>query len=89
MDKQTLRQQLQQLHAELQHLESLDANERKMLQDLAKDVAELLRREDDRSQHYGSLSERLREAVAQVEASHPRATMLMRQVIDELAYMGI
>ena len=89
MDKQTLRGQLEELHAELQQVETLDVSEREMLQNLARDVQEVLSREDDRTQHYSSLGDRLREAVAQVEASHPRATMLMRQVIDELAYMGI
>ena len=89
MDKQTLRGQLQELHAELQQVESLDVNERKMLQNLARDVQEVLRRDDGRTHHYNSLGDQLREAVAQVEASHPRVTMLMRQVIDQLAYMGI
>lgn len=89
MDKQTLREHLQELHAELQQIESLDVNEREMLQKLAREVQELLRREEHRTQHYNSLRDQLREAVAQVEASHPRATMLMRQVIDQLAFMGI
>jgi len=89
MDKQTLREQLQELHTELQQVETLDAGEREMLQNLAKDVQEVLGVKDDSTQHYGSLGDRLREVVAQVEASHPRATMLMRQVIDELSYMGI
>ncbi|MCM3904513.1 MAG: DUF4404 family protein [Pyrinomonadaceae bacterium] len=89
MGKQTLRNQLQELHAELQQVESLDVTERKMLQNLARDVHEILRREDDRTQHYSSLGEQLREVVAQVEASHPRVTILMRQVIDQLAYLGI
>ena len=89
MDKQTLRGQLEELHAELQQVESLDANEREMLQNLARDVQEALSREDDSTQHYSSLGDRLREAVAQVEASHSRATLLMRQVIDQLAYLGI
>ena len=89
MDKETLREQLQELHAELGQVESLDVNEREMLQNLAKDIQEVLRREDDRTEHYRSLGARLREVVAQVEASHPRATMLMRQVIDQLAYLGI
>jgi Domain of unknown function (DUF4404) len=89
MDKQTLRAQLEELHAELQRVETLDANERRMLQDLARDVQAALNREDDRSQPYDSLGARLKEAVAEVEASHPRVTMLMRQVIDQLAYMGI
>jgi septation ring formation regulator EzrA len=89
MDKQTLRGRLEELHAELQQVETLDVSEREMLQSLATDLQEVLRREDDGTQPYSSLGDRLREAVAQVEASHPRATMLMRQVIDELAYMGI
>ncbi len=89
MDKQTLRGQLQELHSELQQVKSLDVNEREMLQNLARDIQEVLSKEDDRTQHYSSLGERLRETVAQVEASHPRATMLMRQVIDQLSYMGI
>jgi hypothetical protein len=38
---------------------------------------------------YDGLGGRLREAVAQLEASHPEATLLMRQVIDSLSYMGI
>ena len=89
MDKQTLRAQLKELHAELQQVESLDVNEREMLENLSRDVQEILRREDDRTQHYITLGEQLREVVAQVEASHPRVTMLMRQVIDQLAYLGI
>jgi hypothetical protein len=90
MDKQTLHGQLEELHAELQQVESIDANEREMLESLARDVQAILNREDNHTQqHYSSLGERLKEAVAQVEASHPRTTMLMRQVIDELAYMGI
>ena len=89
MDKQTLRVQLQELHAELQQVESLDVNEREMLQNLARDVQQILHREDDRTQHYSSLGEQLRDVVAQVEASHPRVTILMRQVIDQLAYLGI
>jgi septation ring formation regulator EzrA len=89
MDKQTLREQLQDLHTELQQVESLDAGERELLQNLAKDVQEILGQDHDQTQQYSSLGARLREVVAQVEASHPRATLLMRQVIDELAYMGI
>jgi phosphoglycerate-specific signal transduction histidine kinase len=89
MDKQTLRENLEELHAELQQVESLDVNEREMLQNLARDVQEALSREDDSTQHYSSLGDRLREVIAQVEASHPRATMRMRQVIDHLAYLGI
>lgn len=89
MDKQKLRRQLEQLHAELQQVGSLDSVEREMLQKLAANIGKILERKEYQTQHYSGLSERLREAVAQLEASHPKATILMRQVLDQLAYMGI
>jgi hypothetical protein len=89
MDTQKLREQLEELHAELQRGESLNDDDRKLLQNLANDVRDALARGDEQTEHYGGLSERLKEALAQVEASHPNATLLMRQVIDQLAFMGI
>ncbi len=89
MDKQQLREQLEKLHAELQDVESLNDKDRALLQDLASDVRDVLNREVEHPEHYNSLGERLKEAVAQIEASHPRLTLLMRQVIDQLAFMGI
>jgi hypothetical protein len=60
-----------------------------MLEHLAGDIRELLEREENQEEHYTGLGERLKEAVARLEASHPRATLAMRQVIDQLAYLGI
>ena len=89
MDKQQLREQLEKLHAELQDVESLNEKDRALLQNLASDVREALNREDEDAEHYNSLGERLKETVAEIEASHPRITLLMRQIIDQLAFMGI
>ncbi len=89
MDKQQLRAQLEQLRSELQQVESLDQNGREILEKLAGDIQQILERQDTRTQQYGSLRERLKEAVAELEASHPRATILMRQLIDQLSFMGI
>jgi hypothetical protein len=89
MDKQKLHLDLERLHAELAQVESPDSTERQMLEKLAGEIQKILGPEESKPEHYSSLSERLREAVAEVEASHPRVTLLMRQVIDQLAYMGI
>ncbi len=89
MDKQRLREQLEQLHAELAHVKNLDGTEAEMLQHLADDIREVLEREENQAQHYSGLGERLKEAVARLEASHPQATDRMRQLIDQLAYLGI
>jgi hypothetical protein len=48
-----------------------------------------LARQEEGAEHYGGLGEGLREAVAQLEASHPEATLRIRQMIDQLAYLGI
>ena len=89
MDKQQLHEQLEQLHAALHQVDFSDNNEREILQKLGSDIQEILARQEARTEHYQGLGKRLKDAVAQLEASHPEATLLMRQVIDQIAYMGI
>jgi archaellum component FlaC len=90
MDKQHLQERLQELHAELQEVDSVDAGQRETLQRLRNDIEALLaRRETLEAHHYKSLAERLREDIEQLKASHPQATMLMGRVIDALANLGI
>lgn len=89
MNKQELHEKLQQLHTELNRVESSDSNQREILQKVATDIEEMLLESGETKEHYLGLGERLKEAVAQLEASHPEATLRIRQVIDELAYMGI
>ncbi len=89
MDKQQLREQLEQLHAELAQVKTLDRTEAEMLEHLAGDIREVLEREESHARNYSGLGERLKEAVARLEASHPQATDRMRQLIDQLAYLGI
>jgi hypothetical protein len=89
MDKQQLHEKLQQLHAELDQVESSRGNQREILQKVASEIQDLLARQEEGAEHYRDLGERLKEAVAQLEASHPEATLRIRQMIDQLAYMGI
>ena len=89
MDDGKLRSRLEQLHAELGLVDTPDEEEAALLRQLAGDIREALGRGDDREGQYGGLVESLRGAVARFEASHARAALLMREVIDELAYMGI
>jgi len=89
MDKQQLHEKLQQLHAELDQLESSSGNQREILQRVASEIQDLLARQGEGTERYRDLGERLKEAVAQLEASHPEATLRIRQMIDQLAYMGI
>lgn len=89
MKKEELRAQLEKLHNELHQSPVIDLQQRELLQTLADEIQALLKRDDIQQHHYTSLSERLNNAVAELEASHPQITLLMRQTIDSLAYLGI
>jgi predicted nucleic acid-binding Zn-ribbon protein len=89
IDHQKLRSDLRKLHGELRAIKSLDEDEQRMLRLLDSDIEELLARDDGNLQPDPDSRQRLSEALAQVEASHPRVTLLMRQIVDSLAYLGI
>ena len=90
MDKQQLHTRLELLHDELQQIESVDDNERQILQKVMSDITKLVEEgETDHHHVYDRLGEALRQGIELFEASHPRATMLMGQVVDALAKMGI
>ena len=90
MNKQQLHDRLQELQGELQQIESDDESTRQLLRTLKSDINKLIEA-DESDQHHVSdrLGERLKEGIELFEASHPQATMLMGQVIDALAKMGI
>jgi DNA repair exonuclease SbcCD ATPase subunit len=89
MDHEKLRSDLGKLHSELRAIKSLDEDEQKLLRQLESDIEGLLSRSDDNLQPDHDSQQRLSEALAQVEASHPRVTLLMRQMVDSLAYLGV
>ena len=89
MDKQQLLTTLKQLHNELKQIESVDENERQILQKLMSGIEKLVEAGDSDQHHVARLDEGLREGIELLEASHPRVTMLMGQVIDALAKIGI
>ena len=89
MNREQLREQLEHLQAELQQADALNPQQRELLLTRANDIEQLLNRDEIEPHHYRSLGERLNEDLAQLEASHPHITLLMRQAIDSLAYLGI
>jgi len=89
MKNEELRSQLEKLHNELHQSPALDLQQRELLLTLADEIQALLKRDEIQRHHYTSLSERLNDAVAELEASHPQVTLLMRQAIDSLAYLGV
>jgi predicted nucleic acid-binding Zn-ribbon protein len=89
MDQEKLRSDLEKLHGELKRIRSLDNDERELLRQLESDLEVLLSRSDDNLQPDHNSRRRLSEALAYVESNHPRVTLLMRQMVDSLAYLGV
>jgi hypothetical protein len=87
MDHEKLRSDLGKLHGELKSIKSLDKDEQKLLRELQSDIQGLLA--TDNLQSDPDSQQRLSGALAQVESSHPRVTLLMRQMVDSLAYLGV
>jgi uncharacterized protein DUF4404 len=89
MDKEKLHEELNRLHADLQQIEVPDEDDREVLSRLAQDIRRILEdKEIDREQYQG-LDDRWKDAITRFEAAHPRVTLLMRQVLDQIAYLGI
>ena len=90
MDKQEFREQIQRLHEQLHRLESTDESQQELLQQLKGDIQAILEhKEEYERHHYDSLGKRLKEAIEKIEASHPNVTLLMGQIADALAKIGI
>jgi hypothetical protein len=89
MDRQQVHEKLNRLRGELDQLELPDSNQREVLRKVVSEIQEMLTLVEEGTEQRGGLTQRLKEVVTQIEASHPEATLRMRQVIDELAYMGI
>jgi uncharacterized protein DUF4404 len=89
MDKQQLHYELQRLHSELQEIESTDKADREILLQLEADIGRILEHQNAGAEHYQNLTDRLTDAITRFEAAHPRTTMLMRQLLDQISYLGI
>ena len=89
MDQHT-RKTLMELQSQLRHTESLPEHEREFVDELYKEIEELLarpRQEPPVRPH--PMLERLDEAAKRFEVSHPDLTGVIGRVIDALSTMGI
>ena len=89
MEKEKLHEELKRLHASLQQIESPNNDDRELLSRLAQDIRRILEDKGSDREQYQGLTDRLGDAITKFEAAHPRTTLLMRQVLDQIAYLGI
>lgn len=90
-DKDTdLHKQLKELHGEIERTDAADAKTRALLDDVKTDIGHLLERSQSGAVQPEAVTlERLDEAVATFEATHPTLTRMIAQLLDTLSNAGI
>ena len=89
MRREQLHERLERLRGEIARIDPSDEKERDALRQLGEDIDELLAETEGGDERYERLTERLKERVAELEATHPRATLMIGQVVDALAGIGL
>ena len=90
MTDQKLRKQLERLHAEIEKVDKVDEQGRKLLKDLDGHIRELLRRsEDPGSTTRPDLTRGLENAIRHFEVTHPALTTALSDLLTALSNAGI
>jgi len=90
MTDKNLRDLLEGLHDELQHVERVDEKGRALLRDLNTDIRSLLERSGEEGlQVDESILERFQSTVEHFEITHPKLTMALSEMITALSNAGI
>lgn len=88
MDDQKINQLLEQLHKEIEGIESVDEKEQELLRDLSTDIRELLERVEGK-QPVTSILQRLEKSIEQFEVTHPDLTAALSSLSAILSNAGI
>ena len=86
MDPQQLKQTLKRLHTELESTGSADQELKALLGELDDDIHRLTEQAETEA---ASVGERLEAAAVSFEAEHPRVAMLLKELADSLAKLGL
>jgi hypothetical protein len=88
MDKDTLRERLAKLHAELSDAHREDPETHRPLAEILPDIKRLAEAPDAASKD-ASLPQRLERIAVQFEAKHPALAGSVRRIVDLLGEVGI
>jgi Domain of unknown function (DUF4404) len=87
MDKNELRDSLDNFHKELEKSDSIETGDRKRLERMETELRGLL--EEDADRHDDSMLEQLEHTIRQFEVTHPDLTMVIGHLLNILSQEGI
>ncbi|RJP48654.1 MAG: DUF4404 family protein [Anaerolineaceae bacterium] len=86
MNDQQLDSLLEKVHAELQRVDHVDDEERKLLEELDRDIRDLLQRRDSETL---PMVERMGKAIERFEVKYPAFTRMLSDISAILSNAGI
>ncbi len=86
---QKLESTIRELENELNAIESLDSDTRRMLEETLGEIQAALRNKSTTSSSEEPIGNRLQTVMQEFETTHPNLTGILARVIDSLAQMGI
>ena len=89
MPAEKLKKTIQRVHEELGKSQEVDEDLRRMLLQLDRDIDRILAKEPGDTEDADTISERVEEIASRFSAEYPRLEMLLREVSDTLAKLGI
>ena len=87
MSQSELKQLLQRLQAEIEDLKTVSSTEKRELETLIRNIRQASEQDDKNTET--DLQESLNSAVVRLEASHPRLTAVLNDIMVTLSNMGI
>jgi hypothetical protein len=78
-----LKQQLQQLHQQLQQSPALDSDTLNLLEQIAADIESL------GDQDSSDLSDRIQQQAVEFEQEHPTLSSILHEIVDVLGRIGV
>jgi predicted nucleic acid-binding Zn-ribbon protein len=89
MTDQNLRELLEKLHYELEHVEVTDEAGQERLRHLREDIRRLRERSDENEETDEPMLERLQDSIDHFEDTHPDLTLMISQMMTILSNAGI
>ncbi len=90
MDSKDTDKLLQQLHDEINKLQTVDDKGRELLKDLDEDIRQLLEHTAEQTYYvHPNLAQRLETAIRHFEVTHPKLTELLAKVMSDLSNAGV
>ena len=87
MTHSKLKQSLQRLETEIEDLKSISGTEKQELEEIISNIRQTLNQDEEAGGT--DLQESLNSAIVRLEASHPRLTAVLNDIMVTLSNMGI